>query len=239
MSDAQRDGVQLRNVTIERGGFPVVHDLDLTVPIGEATVLLGRNGAGKTTILEAISGVVDIASGEIDYLGASIIKRDRPSRAKLGIGHVEQGRRIFSGMTVEDNIEVARRGDWGIDETYALFPELKPRGRIAAGLLSGGEQQMLVIARALAAKPRLLMLDELSLGLAPIVANRLVSAVRALVDDTGIGILLVEQYAPLALSVGDTAHVLKEGRLVYQGSASGLTADALRSAYLEVPAANG
>jgi branched-chain amino acid transport system ATP-binding protein len=160
-------------------------------------------------------------------------KVTRGERARRGLGHVEQGRRIFAELTTEENLIVAARPDWSLDEAFTLFPELEQRRRSRAALLSGGEQQMLVVARALAARPKVLMVDEMSLGLAPRVASRLVTTMRTLAD-SGLGILLVEQFAALALSVGDTAHVLTQGEIAYSGSCQTLAEqpDILRRAYL-------
>ena len=184
---------------------------------GEVMVLLGIDGAGKTTLLEAISGMIAAAKG------AMRAGRGRPaprpagaSGAGHGLGHVEQGRRIFRDLTTEENLLVAGHEDWSIDEAFALFPPLKPRPRIRAGPLSeAASRPMLVVAGALAARPKILMADELSLGLSPGIATALVTTMRTLADG-GLGILLVEQFAALALQVGDQAHVLSQGQFAYR-----------------------
>jgi branched-chain amino acid transport system ATP-binding protein len=226
-------GLSVRQLVVKRETFPIVRGATLEVRPGKVTVLLGANGAGKTTLLEALSGVIPAAEGTIELDGTPLRKAARRERARRGLGHVEQGRRIFSDLTAEENLIVAARPDWSLDEAFALFPELKQRRGSRAGLLSGGEQQMLVVARALAARPRVLMVDEMSLGLAPRVASRLVATMRTLAD-SGLGILLVEQFAALALSVGDTVHVLTQGEIVYSGNCQTLAAqpDILRRAYL-------
>jgi branched-chain amino acid transport system ATP-binding protein len=226
-------GLSVRQLVVKRETFPIVRGATLEVRPGKVTVLLGANGAGKTTLLEAISGVIPAAEGTIELDGIPLRKAARRERARRGLGHVEQGRRIFSDLTAEENLIVAARPDWSPAEAFALFPELKQRRASRAGLLSGGEQQMLVVARALAARPRVLMVDEMSLGLAPRVASRLVATMRTLAD-SGLGILLVEQFASLALSVGDSVHVLTQGEIVYSGSCQTLAAqpDILRRAYL-------
>jgi branched-chain amino acid transport system ATP-binding protein len=232
VSEEFESGLRLSGLTVERNGFPVVRDLDLHAPLGSVTVLLGPNGAGKTTVLEAISGVIASALGEIEFAGQTVTGLSRVKRSRLGLGHVQQGRAVFSELTVAENIEVARRGTWSLDEAYAIFPELRTRHNVNAGMLSGGEQQMLVIARALAAQPKLLLLDELSLGLAPIIAQRLIAAIRVLADESRLGVVLVEQFAPLALSIGDRAYVLRDGRCIYDGVCDEVTDDVLRGAYL-------
>jgi branched-chain amino acid transport system ATP-binding protein len=226
-------GLAVAELVVERDTFPIIRGVSFDVPPGEVTVLLGINGAGKTTLLEAISGVIPAAKGTIELDGTGIRKASRRERARRGLGHVEQGRRIFRDLTTEENLLVASRDDWTIDEAFALFPLLKPRRKTRAGLLSGGEQQMLVVARALAVRPKILMADELSLGLGPSVASSLVNTMRTLAD-AGLGILLVEQFAALALQVGDRAHVLSQGVFAYSGPCQLLKDDPgiLKRAYL-------
>jgi branched-chain amino acid transport system ATP-binding protein len=226
-------GLVVSDLVVERDTFPIVRGVSFEVPPGEVTVLLGINGAGKTTLLEAISGIIPAAKGTIELDAAGIRKASRRERVRRGLGHVEQGRRIFRDLTTEENLLVAGRQDWSIDEAFAMFPPLKPRRKIRAGLLSGGEQQMLVVARALAARPKILMADELSLGLGPSIATALVTTMRTLAA-SGLGILLVEQFAALALQVGDRAHVLSQGRFDYSGPCQVLKdrPDILKRAYL-------
>jgi branched-chain amino acid transport system ATP-binding protein len=226
-------GLFVSDLVVERDTFPIVRGVSFGVPPGEVTVLLGINGAGKTTLLEAISGIIPAAKGTIELDGTGMRKASRRERVRRGLGHVEQGRRIFRDLTTEENLLVAGRGDWSIDEAFTMFPPLRQRRKTRAGLLSGGEQQMLVVARALAARPKILMADELSLGLSPSIATALVTTMRTLADG-GLGILLVEQFAALALQVGDQVHVLSQGRFAYSGPCQVLkdSPDILKRAYL-------
>jgi len=229
-------GLRVEGLEVRRMGSPVVRDVSLDAPLGEVTVLLGTNGAGKTTLLEAISGIIPSAAGSIELLGRNITKLPRSSRARAGLAHVEQGRTIFADLTVEENLLVCAPAS-EIGAALEPFPLLVERRRGRAGLLSGGEQQMLVIARALATRPRLLMLDEMSLGLAPTIIKTLTPIVGDLAD-RGVGILLVEQFAALALSVGTRAYVLSRGEVVFSGSCSTLAENPaqLRDLYLGVGA---
>ncbi|TDD69395.1 ABC transporter ATP-binding protein [Actinomadura rubrisoli] len=229
--------LRLEGVAVARGGAPIVRDVSLAVPAGEVTVLLGPNGAGKTTLLEAVAGVLPIASGRLSADGDDISGLDRVARAKRGIALVEQGRTVFTSLTVAENLRVVRRSAAAADRAVGLFPELEKRLDVPAGLLSGGEQQMVVLARALAMAPSVLLIDEMSLGLAPVIVRRLLPAVRSLADD-GVAVLLVEQFATLALEIADTAHVLAGGRLTHSGPAAPLrkAPDKLHAAYLGEPA---
>jgi branched-chain amino acid transport system ATP-binding protein len=232
---AATDGLVLEDVTVQRATFDIVRHASLVAPIGQVTVVLGANGVGKTTLLEAISGVIPAASGTIALAGAGLRGMARRRRARLGLGHIEQGRRVFGQLTAEENLLVAAPRDWSPREAFELFPELEQRRNVRAGLLSGGEQQMLVIARALAVGPKVLMVDEMSLGLAPMISNRLVALMRTLADERGVGVLLVEQFAALALRAGDHAYVLGQGgTIVYDGPCQPLidSPDILQRAYL-------
>ncbi|MCL2419662.1 MAG: ABC transporter ATP-binding protein [Conexibacteraceae bacterium] len=231
----EHDGLVVADVTVQRAGFDIVRQASLVAPVGRVTVVLGANGAGKTTLLEAISGVIPAASGTIELNGKNLRSLGRRRRALLGLGHIEQGRRIFGELTTQENILCAAPRDYDVSEAFALFPELEPRRNVRAVMLSGGEQQMLVIARALAVRPQILMVDEMSLGLAPLIATRLITLMRTLADERGVGVLLVEQFASLALAAGDHAYVLGDnGRIVYDGSCQTLidSPDILRRAYL-------
>jgi branched-chain amino acid transport system ATP-binding protein len=219
-------GLTVESITVIRSGTPVVRDVSLQVPLGEVTVLLGANGGGKTSLLESISGVIPSASGKLTLDGKDITKVARDARARSGLAHVEQGRSIFPDLTVEENLMVAGPKS-AIGGAFDLFPELVSRRTARAALLSGGEQQMLVIARALVGKPKVLMLDEMSLGLAPIIIKRLIPLVRRLADE-GVGVLLVEQFASLALSIGNTALVMARGEVAYSGPSADLLADPAR-----------
>ena len=219
---------------MRRSGAPVVDDVDLDVAAGEVVALIGANGSGKTSLLEAISGGVT-ATGEVMLDGRPIGRLSRSARARAGISHVEQGRTTFGDMTVEQNLMiVADRA--GRDAALSGFPELSEMRHRRAGLLSGGQQQMLVIARAVAQQPRYLLLDELSLGLAPAIVKRLLPFVRSIAD-RGVGVLLVEQFAYQALRHADRGAVLDRGRIVIEGRADDLAgrSDHLAAAYLGTP----
>jgi branched-chain amino acid transport system ATP-binding protein len=216
-------GLAVRDLHVTRAGSPVVRGVDLDVPKGEVTTLFGANGAGKTTLLEALSGIVPQASGSIELDGKRIDGLSRASRARLGLAHVEQGRAIFPDLTAEENLLAAAPRE-RTAVAFELFPELAERRQIRASLLSGGEQQMLVIARSLLGDPEVLILDEMSLGLAPSIVKRLLPVVRRLADD-GVAVLLVEQFAALAVAVGDRAYVMVRGEIAFEGSCSELKDD--------------
>jgi branched-chain amino acid transport system ATP-binding protein len=224
--------LQVTDIVVNRVGLPVVRQASLVVEPGSVSVLLGANGAGKTTLLEGLSGIIGVVSGTIELQGEAIQGLRPGMRARKGLAHVEQGRTVFRMLTTDENLRSAsQRAD--LDQAYALFPELEKRRHVRAGLLSGGEQQMLVIARALLTRPKAVMIDEMSAGLAPIVVGRLVAAVRKLAED-GLGVLLVEQFAALALSIGDRAYVLRRGQIVYDGPCPALaqSPDLLHRLYL-------
>ena len=217
-------------------GVPVVRDLSLHVGAGEVVTLLGPNGAGKTTTLRAVSGLVACLKGDITVLGGPVPRLRRAHEvARRGVAHVPEGRGVLGQLTVRENLVLGvRRGRPDFDKALAYFPALAPLMERKAALLSGGEQKMLVMGRAILSEPRLLLIDELSLGLAPLIFAQLLPVVRQVVADTGAGALLVEQYAELALSHSDRAYVLSHGDLVLSGPASQLLADRSRldAAYL-------
>ena len=223
----------LDGIAVSRGVGPVISDVSLHIEPGTVTALVGPNGAGKTSLLEAVSGVVQASAGRIHLDGTEITKASRRKRAKLGIVHVEQGRAIFPSLTVRENLEITARTRAEFEAALVLFPELEKRLGAPTGLLSGGEQQMVVLARAFAAKPKVLLIDEMSLGLAPVVFLRLMPVVREIADN-GVGVLLVEQFANLALRISDSALVVTSGRVTYSGSACGLLESpaTLQTAYL-------
>ena len=214
----------VNGLIVNRAGIPVVRGVDIVANPGEVSVLLGANGAGKTTLLEGISGVIPVAGGTITLQGQALQKANAGVRARAGLAHVEQGRTVFADMTTEENLKVALHPDATLDEAYALFPELVQRQNIKSGMLSGGEQQMLVIARALVNRPKVIMIDEMSAGLAPVIVSRLMTAVRRLAD-SGVAVVLVEQFAALALAIGNRAYVLRRGQMVYQGGCKELADD--------------
>jgi branched-chain amino acid transport system ATP-binding protein len=225
-----------------------VHDVSLEIPPGEVTALLGANGAGKSTLVLAIAGVLRPTAGTV-VLGELDLTRRRPERIRAaGVAVVPEGRRLLRELTVEDNLRVATyalsRTDarQGIEYALDLFPRLEARRGAVGSSLSGGEQQMLVLAQALVSRPEILIVDELSLGLAPIVVQSLVPTVEQ-VARSGVGVLLIEQFAHVALALAKTAYVLGGGRIRYRGSAEELKSrpEVLHSAYLrpEEAAASG
>ena len=216
--------LSIKDLHVDRGGIPVIRGVDFHAASGEISVLLGSNGAGKTTLLESLSGIIPVKSGVIG-LDDGVLTKLRPgARAKAGLNHVEQGRTVFPDMTTEENLKVALHPDADLGEAYDLFPELLQRRTVKAGMLSGGEQQMTVIARSIVSRPRVILIDEMSSGLAPVVVNRLMKAVRQLAD-SGMAVVLVEQFAALALAIGNRAYVLRRGRMVYEGGCETLIRD--------------
>lgn len=233
------DVLRLSDVTVERGGRAVVRDVSIEIPAAQVTALLGPNGAGKSSLVLAVGGVLRLTAGSVQLHGRDLAGR-RPERIRReGIAIVPEGRRLLTELTVEDNLRVATyslsRPDAEAGRTWALelFPELGRRLSAVGRTLSGGEQQMVVLAQALVSRPRYLLIDELSLGLAPVVINRLIPAIRS-VAQAGIGVLLIEQFATVALSLAGHAYVMEGGRLRFSGSAGELRdkPELLRSAYL-------
>jgi branched-chain amino acid transport system ATP-binding protein len=209
--------LQTKGLEAGYGAVAVVHDLNIEVHEGEIVTLLGANGAGKTTTLLTLSGDIPALGGEVLFDGTpttSSLNR----RARHGLGFVTEERSVFMGLTTEENLRVGR-GDR--DMALDLFPELMNRLKVKAGLLSGGEQQMLSLARALSRSPRLLLADELSLGLAPIIVDRLLRAVREAADN-GVGVLLVEQHVRKVLGFADRGYVMRRGQIVLSGPAAEL-----------------
>ncbi|HEX6422794.1 MAG TPA: ABC transporter ATP-binding protein [Acidimicrobiales bacterium] len=230
--------LEMHGVAGGYGPVQVLHEVDLSVEAGHVAVVLGANGAGKTTTLRAISGMIHVA-GDIRFDGTSIVGKGPEAVSKLGIAHVPQGRGTFSELTVEDNLRVGaiNRSDREIESDlarwYDVFPRLGERRRQEAGSMSGGEQQMLALARAMMARPRLLLLDEPSLGLAPLVTRELFAKLGDLNRDDGLTILVVEQNANLALELGHWGYVLEAGHVAVDGPADRLHDDeAVRKAYL-------
>ena len=222
------------------GRIEALHGVSIDVAAGEIVTLVGANGAGKTTLLRAISGVQPISAGRIRFEERRLDGMSAHARVALGIAQVPEGRQVFAPLSVEDNLRLGawtRRGERPDAElacVYELFPALASRRRVSAGTLSGGEQQMLAIGRALMAKPRLLLLDEPSMGLAPMLVEQILDVLRHL-KQGGLTVLLVEQNARAALAIADRGYVVETGRIATSGSAGELLADdRVRAAYLGV-----
>jgi branched-chain amino acid transport system ATP-binding protein len=223
------------------GDVPVLRGIDLSIAAGSITALIGANGSGKTTLLRTISGIIAAEAGTIHYDGRNIVGMPPQDIVRAGLVQVPEGRRLFPDMTVLENLLVGssspaalRKRDENLAVVLDLFPKVRERKAQLAGTLSGGEQQMVAIARALMASPRLLLLDETSLGLAPIVVDEIFVAVRRLAAQ-GLTILVVEQNTALALEVADHGYVLEQGHFAMQGAASSLAADPqVRQAYLGI-----
>jgi branched-chain amino acid transport system ATP-binding protein len=233
--------LQVEHVQVRYGSVPAIHDLSLSVNKGEIVTVLGANGAGKTTTLRMISGLHKPFSGRVIFEGEQIQNRPAHELVSMGLGHVPEGRRIFATMTVRENLEMgafARKGSFHeeYEHIFTIFPVLGERRKQLGGTLSGGEQQMLAIGRALMAKPRLLLLDEPSLGLAPkIIAS--IFEIIGKIRDEGVTVLLVEQNANQALRIADRGYVLENGEVRFEDAAATLLGDdRIRRAYLGLEA---
>ena len=227
--------LELQDVTVSYSGLRALSGVSLVVPEGCVVALLGPNGAGKTTTLRTISGLLRLDAGAITFDGCRI-DRDKPFRiARAGVMHVPEGRGIFRSITVRANLEMAgyalERGTDVVTEAATVFPALAERMDQQAGTLSGGEQQMLALARAMLARPRLLMLDEISMGLAPLIVKQLFDAVRKLAAD-GTTVLMVEQYVHAALELADYVYVLDKGRVVDLGEPVDMQETGMLASYL-------
>ena len=230
--------LEVATLSSRYGRIPALAGVSLAVKRGELVALVGANGAGKTTLLRVISGVLPASSGTVRFEGADVTATPARRRVQLGIVQVPEGRQVFAAMSVEDNLKLGafvrpqREVAPGLDRIYAHFPVLAPKRREAAGTLSGGQQQMLAIGRALMGRPRLLLLDEPSMGLAPRLVAQIFAVVRAL-KEAATTILLVDQNAQAALAVADRAYVLETGRIALEGRGDELLASArVQQAYL-------
>ncbi|AXN37672.1 ABC transporter ATP-binding protein [Peribacillus butanolivorans] len=231
--------LKIEDINVYYGNIQALKGISLSINEGEIVTLIGANGAGKSTMLKTISGLLKPKQGKIMYEGQSIGGKAAQSIVKMGISHVPEGRRVFANMTVEENLQLGaylRKDKAGIkqdmEKVYELFPRLLERLKQQSGTLSGGEQQMLAMGRALMAKPRLLLLDEPSMGLAPLLVKQIFNIIEE-INKTGTTILLVEQNANLALSIADRAYVVETGRIVLSGKSEELTAsEEIKNAYL-------
>ncbi|HVV42939.1 MAG TPA: ABC transporter ATP-binding protein [Nitrobacter sp.] len=227
-------------LAVSYGDSRVLVNVGFELQRGEIVALVGANGAGKTTLLRTLTGLVAPHSGTIHFEGRAILDVPPYERARLGLAMVPEGRRLFQGLTVRQNLELGSRAapDMShkaedIDFVFSLFPELVRLQHGLSGLLSGGEQQMCAIGRALMARPKMLLIDEMSLGLAPVVVERIAGVVRTINSDRGVSILLVEQDVGLALEIADRGYVLDTGRIIIDGPSSALLRrDDIRTAYL-------
>lgn len=230
--------LEVSDINVYYGSIHAIRDVSFEVREGEIVTLIGANGAGKSTILQTVSGLLRSKTGSIEFLGKPLSGMAANRIVSMGLAHVPEGRRVFAQMTVEENLEMgaytrpAGEVAASIRDVYERFPRLLERKRQIAGTLSGGEQQMLAMGRALMSKPKLMMLDEPSMGLAPILVEQIFDIIREL-HRAGTTILLVEQNAQMALSVADRAYVLESGQIKLSGTGSELAAsDEIRKAYL-------
>lgn len=231
--------IKIDNLVVSYGGIEALKGISLEVPKGKIVTLVGANGAGKSTTLKSIVGLVKPRSGSIDYEGTDLTKLDTEDMVKKGIALVPEGRRVFADLTVLENLKIgaySRKDTKGIAEdlekVYSLFPRLKERTWQAAGTLSGGEQQMLAIGRALMSRPKLIMMDEPSLGLAPIVVKELFGIIEK-INKEGMTVLLIEQNANAALKIADIGYIMETGRITLKGTGKDLlNNEEIKKAYL-------
>ena len=229
--------LEVKDLKVNYGAVEALNGISLTVNDGEIVSLIGANGAGKTTTLRTITGLEKAAAGSIVFDGHDLRKTEPSKIIRLKLVHVPEGRHIFPDMTVEENLEMGAYADptdknETMQEVYTRFPRLKERRRQLAGTLSGGEQQMLAVGRALMAKPKMILMDEPSMGLSPLLVQEIFAIIEE-VNKQGITILLVEQNAQMALSISDRAYVLETGRIAIEGNARDLLNDArVKKAYL-------
>ena len=231
--------LEVKNLSVSYGAIEAVKDISFTVNAGEIVSLIGANGAGKTTTLHTITGLVPAKSGSVMYNGVDLLKTHNNKIVTLGMAHIPEGRHVFTRMSVEENLEMGAfslkdQSDLkkDLDMVYGLFPRLKERRNQKAGTLSGGEQQMLAVGRALMSRPKVIMMDEPSLGLAPIVVRGIFEIIRE-INRQGITVLLIEQNANMALKIADWAYVMQTGSILMQGPGEELAAnEEVKAAYL-------
>jgi branched-chain amino acid transport system ATP-binding protein len=229
----------IEGLRVSRGGHQVLHGISLEIPAGEVTTLLGPNGAGKSTMVLAVGGVLRPSAGSVRLNGTNLARLRPEQVRRAGVAIVPEGRRLLPDLTVEDNMRVAtytlKRDEAraGIEYAIELFPHLETRWKAVARTLSGGEQQMVVLAQALVSRPRFVLVDELSLGLAPVIVKRLMPALEEAAR-AGVGVLLIEQFVHVALALAKGSYVIEGGRIVYSGTAADLREhpEKLHSAYL-------
>ena len=232
-------GLSIMDLSVERGGKAIIHGVDMEIPPGKITALLGANGAGKSSLVLSIAGALPVERGQIVLDGTSINGMRPENVRRLGVVAVPEGHRVLTELTVEENLRVAgtalgrRELDGAVARAVETFPELKPRYTVRAGALSGGEQQMLVLGQAIVSQPRYILADELSFGLAPMIVARLVPVLEAFAAK-GIGVLLIEQFTHIALRISHHAYVMERGRIRFSGEPEALrrNPDILHSAYL-------
>ncbi|MBQ1283702.1 MAG: ABC transporter ATP-binding protein [Clostridia bacterium] len=229
--------LEIKNLSVNFGGIKAVNDISMAVEEGKIVTLIGANGAGKSTVLRSISGIVKPQSGEILLNGQNILGLSPDAIVSRGVTLVPEGRRVFPNLTVQENLKIGAylrkdKLDADLEYVYSLFPRLKERHWQLAGTLSGGEQQMLAVGRALMSKPKLVMMDEPSLGLAPLVVKSIFEIIET-INGEGITVLLIEQNANMALRIADTAYVLETGAITMAGTGAELLAnDTIKEAYL-------
>lgn len=229
--------LEIKNLSVNFGGIKAVNDISMAVEEGKIVTLIGANGAGKSTVLRSISGIVKPQSGEILLNGQNILGMSPDAIVSRGVTLVPEGRRVFPNLTVQENLKIGAylrkdKLDADLEYVYSLFPRLKERHWQLAGTLSGGEQQMLAVGRALMSKPKLVMMDEPSLGLAPLVVKSIFEIIET-INGEGITVLLIEQNANMALRIADTAYVLETGAITMAGTGAELLAnDTIKEAYL-------
>jgi branched-chain amino acid transport system ATP-binding protein len=226
VNGARKVVLEAQNIHAFYGKSHILHGVSLRLGEGEIVTVLGRNGAGKTTTMRSLMDLTTVREGRVEMLGHDVTRWPAYRIARLGVGYVPEGRKIFGNLTVLENLTVpeARSGPWTLDRVFKLFPRLGERKAQLGRQLSGGEQEMLSIARPLLLNPRIMLLDEPSQGLAPLIVQEVMQVVRSMRDE-GLSVLLVEQNVPLSLAIADRAYILDDGKVVYSGTAAELAAN--------------